>query len=95
MPVVVGVLTVDLRLPEAQTLKDKRQVLQSLLDRLGARFNVSAAETDHQDNPQRAQIAVAVVSNEGRACAERLGSALRLVEAEARAEVLGVEQQLL
>ena len=93
MPVHVALLTVDLRLPEAQTLKDKRQVLQSLLTRLGTRFNVSAAEVAHNDEHTRAQIAVACVGNSVQHCAEVLDNVLRLIEAEDRAEVIAVERE--
>ena len=46
---VVGLITWELHLDGCQSLKDKRQILRSLKDRLHQRFNVSAAETDHQD----------------------------------------------
>ena len=42
----VGLLTLELHIPDAQSLKDKRQVLRSLKDRLRAHFNVSVAELD-------------------------------------------------
>lgn len=56
----------ELHLPGSQSLKDKRQILKSLKDRLHNRFNVSVAETAHQDLWQRAELAAAVVSNERR-----------------------------
>jgi uncharacterized protein YlxP (DUF503 family) len=48
------------------SLKQKRSVVKSLIGRLKARFNVSVAEVDHQDNKTRAVIAVAMVSNDTR-----------------------------
>jgi uncharacterized protein YlxP (DUF503 family) len=56
-------LTLEIRLPYAHSLKDKRSVVQSLRDRLRARFNVAVAELDHQDVWQRATLGVASVSN--------------------------------
>ncbi len=47
----VGLLTLEIELPEAHSLKDKRQVLRSLKDRLKHRFNVAVAELDHQRHP--------------------------------------------
>ena len=93
MPVHVGLLTVDLRLPEARTLKDKRQVLQSLLDRVGARFNVSATEVAYNDEHTRAQIAVACVGNSATHCDEVLDKVLGLIDAEDRAEVIRAERE--
>lgn len=61
---VVGLLTLDIHLPYAHSLKDKRQVVRRLKERLRARFNVAVAELDHQDTWQRAQVGVLSLSNE-------------------------------
>ena len=45
----IGLLQLDLLLPEANSLKDKRRIIKSLKDRLHNRFNCSVAETEHQD----------------------------------------------
>lgn len=60
---VVGVMTVDLRLPENHSLKGKRGVIKSMIGRVQNRFNVSIAETADNDLWQNAQIGVAAVSN--------------------------------
>ena len=80
----VGVLTLELRLEHAHSLKDKRQVVRALKDRLRGNFNVSVAEIDYQDLWQRAAIAVVTVSADH----ERANEVLRLVE-EAAAGLLG------
>ena len=59
----VGVLTLEIQLPYAHSLKDKRAVVQSLRNRLRARFNVAVAELDHQDVWQRATLGVTSISN--------------------------------
>jgi uncharacterized protein len=59
----VGVLTLEIQLPYAHSLKDKRSVLVSLRTRLRARFNVAVAELDHQDVWQRATLGVTSISN--------------------------------
>jgi uncharacterized protein len=64
--VIVGVMTWELHLAASQSLKDKRAVLKSLKDRLHNRFNVSVAETAHQDLWQRAELTASVVSTERR-----------------------------
>ena len=46
---IVGLITWDLHLDACNSLKEKRQIVKSLKDRLHQRFNVSAAETDYQD----------------------------------------------
>jgi len=61
---VIGVLTLELRLDESHSLKDKRQVVKSLKDRLHQKFNVSVAEIDFQELWQRALLAAVTVSSE-------------------------------
>lgn len=80
----IGVLTLELHIGDAHSLKDKRHVVKSLKDRLRTRFNVSVAEIDHQDVWQRSVIAAVTVSGE-RAHAEQV---LQFVEREA-ASILG------
>ena len=63
---VVGVLRVECSLPGTQSIKDKRRILNSLLDRLHHRFHVAAAEVAHQDSWRRAGLAVACVSTDTR-----------------------------
>jgi hypothetical protein len=87
--VVVGVVTWQLHLPESQSLKDKRHVLRGLKDRLRARFNVSAAETAHQELWQRAELSVAVVSNERAHAEQVLREVERLVTGARGAVVVG------
>ena len=58
---VVGLLSVELHLGFAQSLKDKRMVLRRVKDRL-KKFNVAAAEVEHHDLWQRAALALVTVS---------------------------------
>lgn len=59
----IAVLTLEIRIEGAQSLKDKRQVLRSLKEKLRAGFNVSVAELEHTDLWQRATIGVAGISS--------------------------------
>lgn len=60
----VGTLEVRLMVRQARTLKDKRQVVSSIKDRLKNHFNVSVAEVDDQEDRQLVTLGVAMVSNE-------------------------------
>jgi uncharacterized protein len=60
----VGLLTLELHIPDAQSLKDKRQVLRSLKDKLRREFNVAVAELEHNDTWQRSVVGVVTLSNE-------------------------------
>jgi uncharacterized protein YlxP (DUF503 family) len=81
---VIGVLTLELRIDHAHSLKEKRHVVKSLKDRLRHKFNVSVAEIEDQDVHNSAVIAAATVSP-SQAFA---GKVLAAVEEEA-AEQLG------
>jgi len=83
---VIGVLTLELRLENSHSLKDKRNVVASLKHRLRNKFNVAVAEIDSQDLWQRATVAAVTVSS-SHVFAEKL---LRSVEDEAAA-LLGAE----
>ena len=60
----VGLLTLELYIQHAQSLKDKRQVLRSLKERLRAKFNVAVAELEYHDTWQRSVVGVVTLSNE-------------------------------
>jgi uncharacterized protein YlxP (DUF503 family) len=59
---MIAFLTLELRIEAAHSLKDKRQVLRSLKDKLRAGFNVSVAELDAADLWQRATVGVVSIS---------------------------------
>ena len=82
----IGVLTLEVRLEYAHSLKEKRHVVQGLKDRLRRRFNVAVSEIDYQDLWQRAMLAAVTVSGSR----ERAGAVLEAVEKEA-ALLLGAD----
>ena len=61
---IIGVCTVELFIPDGQSLKSKRQVVKSLKDRLRDKFNVSVSEIGGQDLWQKAVLGIACVANE-------------------------------
>lgn len=91
---IVGVLRVELSLPGSHSLKDKRRLLRSLLDRLHQTFNVSAAEIDHQDHWRHAELGVSCVSSSSAHANAVLSKVLTVVEREAEIVVTGVELEL-
>ena len=91
----IGAGTVELEITDSLTLKDKRQVVKALLDRLRARFNISAAEVDHLDSPRFASLAMCAVANDKRLVHAMLEKAIDVVESEPRAAVLDYSIQML
>jgi len=78
-------------IPQAVTLKDKRQVRRSLLDKTRHKFNAAIAEVDAQDVLQTLIVGVAVVSGKGSHRREAIEEIIRFMEAHADAELTDVE----
>lgn len=89
---VVGICAIEIVLPYAQSLKDKRRVVKGLKDRLRSRHNISMAEVDGQDLWQRATLGIAAVAD-SRAPLEDL---FRRIRNEIEEQIPGdvVEQQI-
>lgn len=84
----IGTLEIVLLIRESHSLKSRRRVVKSLIDRIKSRFNVSVADVGDQNLWQRAVIGVAVVANDGRFVNEVLSKVLTLVLSDPRAEVI-------
>ena len=91
---VVGLISWQLALPDCRSLKDKRSVVRSLKDRIRQRFNVSVAETAHQDIWTRAELSVAAVGGDGAFVNSVLDSVDRFVVGDRRALVTGTHREL-
>lgn len=92
---VIGLCTVELFIAESRSLKDKRQVLHSLKDRLHEKFNLSVAEVDGQDLWQKAVLAMACVANEGGHVNKVLEQALNVIKGVPVVEVVRTQLELL
>ena len=79
-------------IPHALSLKDKRQVRRSLIDRTKKRFNVSVAEVDTQDVHQSLNIGIAVVSGDFAYAQKSLDEIIRFMEENTDAELIDVER---
>jgi uncharacterized protein YlxP (DUF503 family) len=77
---IVASLRVRLLVRESRSLKDKRQVVRSIVDRLRNSFNVSVAEVEELDHRQLIVLGLAMVGREVRdtkAAFEQIVAALR------------------
>jgi uncharacterized protein YlxP (DUF503 family) len=89
----VAIILVELQLPQAQSLKDKRQVISSLKRKIANGYNCSVAETGMVDKWQRAQLGFALIANETSRLDTQAQSILELIESTPEVIVLerGVE----
>lgn len=88
MTMIVGTCRIVLAIPGADSLKAKRKVLRSLIDRMRSQFNVAVAEVDAQDVHRKAVIGLAVVSNDARHATSMLDTLRAFVAEEARDAVV-------
>ena len=93
---VVGILQITLDIPAAYSLKDKRKVVKSLIERTRHRFNVAVAEVGDHELYNRARIGMTAVANEGPLVNSILDKALDSLESDAlgRADVIDSQLEL-
>jgi uncharacterized protein YlxP (DUF503 family) len=85
---VVGVCSIDLRIPGNDSLKGKRHVIRKIKDRVKHQFNVSIAEVEDLDTLQRAGLGIAVVSNDSSHVHSTLSKVVGFIEHMYVAEIL-------
>ena len=84
---IIGVSQITLHLPDSQSLKDKRQIIKSVMARIRNRFEVAIAEVEEQNLWQIAVLGVSCVSNSSQHVDEVLARVQRYIE-ETRPDVL-------
>lgn len=94
MSMHIGTLTVVLYLHAAESLKDKRQVVKSLIETTRQKFNISIAEVDDLDKWRKATIGIAFVSNDKSYVNRVLDKVVNTLESNPAVEVGEVELEL-
>ena len=95
MTMHIGTLTVVLYLHAAESLKDKRQVVKSLIETTRQKFNISIAEVDDLDKWRKATLGIAFVSNDKAYVNRVLDKVVNTLESNPAVEVGEVELELL
>jgi uncharacterized protein YlxP (DUF503 family) len=96
MATTIGVARLTLYLEATFSLKDKRQIVRSLTQRMRNQFNAAVAETSDLDDARVATIVAVVVSNSAPHADEMLAAIIRFVEARVESGALGeVETELI
>ena len=80
-------------IPDAGSLKDKRQVRRSLIEKAKQRFNVSISEVDVQDVHQKLVLGIAVVSSEATHAENSLDEIIRFLENNPNAELTEIVKE--
>jgi uncharacterized protein YlxP (DUF503 family) len=84
---VIGVCEITLHLPDSHSLKEKRQIIKSIIARVRNQFEIAIAEVDENDRWQIAVLGVSCVSNSSQVASELLERVRRFIE-ETRPDVL-------
>ena len=91
----VSLLTIELMIPWARSLKDRRSAVRGLKDRLRSRFNASVAEVAYQDKWQRAAIAVCMLGSDRRQLESDMARVRQLCEEAQDLQIADMVQQWL
>ena len=84
----VGILTVDLHLPDGASLKSKRKELLRLKNALAKRFSCAVSEVDHHDLWQRSRLTLTIVGREAGETDDRLLQASRFLHSDEAFQVV-------
>lgn len=85
---IVGTCEIELIIYEANSLKEKRHVIKSIIERIKSRFNASVAEVDYNDLWNRSAIGIAVVSNKKVLCESMIIKIVDFIDNDERVEII-------
>ncbi len=92
---IIGVCSLKLIIYEANSLKEKRQVLKSIIDRIKHKFNVSIAEIGLNDSWQTSIIGFACVTNDKNHANQILSNVIKFIDEDSRVEIIEEEKEIL
>ncbi|WP_432665715.1 DUF503 domain-containing protein [Wukongibacter baidiensis] len=92
---IIGSCEVELIIFSANSLKEKRQIIKSLIQRIQSRFNVSIAEVDLNDIWRRSVVGFACVTTSSKHANQMINTVIRFIENDNRVEIVNCETELL
>lgn len=90
----IGLLKIDLHIPDSGSLKEKRMVTKSLKDRLRRKFNITITESDNHDKWQRVTLGIATINTSARYANQILSGVVKFIEGTKEAEILKYEIEM-
>lgn len=91
---ITGTCEVKLRIYEANSLKEKRHIIKSIIGKLQSRFNITIAEVDLNDVWQSSVIGFACVSNNTKHANEIISKVIRFIEGDSRVEIIDYNMEI-
>lgn len=92
---VVGALRIEFRIHDNSSLKGKRKVVRSMVDKVKHRFNVAIAEIGANDKWQKIELGVSAVGNDRRHVDASLSNVLSFLESLYLAEIVDSQREIL
>jgi uncharacterized protein YlxP (DUF503 family) len=92
---VVGTLKIEFRIQDNHSLKGKRRIVRSMVDRVKHRFNAAIAEVGANDNWQKIELGISTVGNDRRHVDSSLGNILAFLGSLYLAEIMNTEMEIL
>jgi uncharacterized protein YlxP (DUF503 family) len=92
---VVGTLIIEFRLHDNHSLKGKRKVVRSMVDKVKHRFNVAVAEIGSNDKWQKIELGISTVGNDRRHIDASLNNILTYLESLYLAEIVDSREEIL
>ena len=92
---VVGTLKIEFYLAENRSLKGKRKVVRSMVDRVKSKFNMSIAEVGSNDKWQKIELGISAVGNDRRHIDSSLNHVLGFLESLCLAEIVNAEFEII
>lgn len=92
---ITGICIIKIRIYEANSLKEKRQVIKSIMGRLKSRFNISIAEVGLHDSWQTCEIGFSVTTNQSSHASEVISKVINFIDGDSRVEIIEENTELL
>ena len=92
---IIGSCLVEIMIYESNSLKEKRQVVRSIIEKLKSRFNISIAEVGLNDKWRHGLIGFSCVSNETVHVNKTISNVLGFIERDSRLEIINTEIEIL
>ncbi|WP_425448578.1 DUF503 domain-containing protein [Dethiothermospora halolimnae] len=92
---IIGACTLELMIYETNSLKEKRHVIKSIIERIKSRFNVSIAEVDFNDKWRKALIGISCVTNNSKHADQMIGKVIKFIERDSRVEIVDYNIEIL
>lgn len=95
MTLIIGTCSITLIMYDPNSLKEKRQIIKSLIGRIQSRFNASVAEVDMHDKWRSAVIGFACVSTTSKHANQMINNIIKFIERDNRVEITKIDMEIL